>query len=177
MIFKHIFCILLGLSISSYLLAQQNQLLLTYPSGENSTLRKGDYIRLSYPSDKLPQNKKPGKMIGLRGKIDSLSKDRVWIKISKRAKTALQLDVENIGAIKKSSGAAILPTLIVNYAIIGGAAILIANSLDVNPAITAFSAVAAIFPASIVTANIFYPAKPKKKVGKDYKLEVITVYN
>lgn len=177
MIFKPLFCILLALSIYSGLLAQENQILLTYTNGENLALRKGDYVRLAYPSDKLARNNKPGKMVGIRGKIDSIGKNQVWIKINKRTKTALELNVKDIEAIKKSSGAAVLPTLIVNYAVIAGGAILLARSLDVNPAITAFSAVAAIFPASIITANVFYPAKPKKKVGKDYKLDVITVYN
>jgi hypothetical protein len=51
------------------------------------------------------------------------------------------------------------------------------SSLDVNNAAPAFAATFALFPAAIITANVFYPTKPKHKVGDGYTIKVITLNN
>ena len=162
---------------SATALLESHRLLITYNDNKTEVIKAGEMVRLAYPANKLNLGRKfKGEEAGLRGLIDSISKETIYLKIRKGAKENLPLNVKDITAIQKSNFGGTLGVFLLSYAVLGGSAIALTESLDVNPAITAFSAVAAIFPASIITVNMFYPSKPKKKVGKDYKLNVITVY-
>lgn len=158
-------------------LSESHRILITYNDNKTEVIKAGEMVRLAYPVNKLNLGRKfKGEEAGLRGLIDSIRKETIYLKIRKGAKDNLALNVKDITAIQKSNFGGTLGVFLLSYGILGGSAIALTQSLDVNPAITAFSAVAAIFPASIITVNMFYPSKPKKKVGKDYKLNIITVY-
>ncbi|WP_304064185.1 hypothetical protein [Pedobacter glucosidilyticus] len=173
-------CLLLtlfALICSATVFSQRHEMLITHQNDKTTVIKAGEMVRLSYPANKLNLGSKfKGEEAGLRGLIDSISKETVFLKIKKDAKDNLALNVKDIIAIQKSNFGSTLGVFLLSYAVLGGSAIFLTESLDVNPAITAFSAVAAIFPASILTANVFHPSKPKKKVGKHYKLDIITVY-
>ena len=168
---KYFFPVLLILFISNTLFAQRNEIVLTHKNQKTSTIKAGDNIRLSYPAEKLPIGKNKTGQVGIRGKIDAIEKDKIVLK-AVRGKN-LELDIHEITAIKKTSS--MLPALAGTYAVIGGAALAGTSQADLNSGIKAFSAVAAIFPALIITTKVFYPAKPKQKVGQDYQMEVISV--
>ncbi len=160
--------------------AQESQLLITYTAGNKTlALKKGDHVRMAYPAAKLKvatrKNRKPSPIVGFRGVIDSIAPNKIWLNFGKN-KTRAEFLVNEIIAIKKNSNGAILATYLVNYAVIGSSAAIATNSLDINSGATAFSAAFSAFPASIITADLFYPAKPKSKVGHNYNLKVITIY-
>ncbi|QEK52412.1 hypothetical protein FYC62_12680 [Pedobacter aquae] len=173
-------CLLLtlfALMCSATVFSQRHEILITHQNNKTTVIKAGEMVRIAYPRNKLNlEHKFKGEEAGLRGLIDSISKETVFLKIRKGAKDNLALNVKDITAIQKSDFGGTLGVFLLSYAVLGGSAIALTESLDVNPAITAFSAVAAIFPASIITVNMFYPSKPKKRVGKDYKLDMITVY-
>jgi hypothetical protein len=166
------FCFLGGAVI-----AQQNQLLINYTDGKTSAIKKGDLVRLAYPSAKINLNttKKLPVLLGFKGKVDSLSADRIWLKVDKRTNKRLDFAVNDIAAIKEVSKSSELLTFIGSFVVIGAASAAVIASLDVNDAAPAFAAAFALFPAAIVTANIFYPTKPKHKVGDGYSIKVITL--
>ncbi len=168
---KHFFLVLFLLSASSTLFAQKNKILLTHKNQKTSSIEAGDNVRISYPGEKLPTVKNKKGQVGIRGKVDAIKKDKIVLK-AVRGKN-LELDISEITAIKKTSS--MLPALAGTYAIIGGAALIGTSQADLNSGITAFTTAAAVFPALIITTKIFYPARPKQKVGKDYKMEVIAV--
>lgn len=157
------------------LFAQRNEILLTYKNQKTSNIKAGDAVRISYPAEKMSTVRKKTGQVGIRGKIESIGKDKIIMK-AVRGKKNLELDINEITAIKKTSSSSMLIALGTTYAVIGGAAIIGTTQADLNPAVTAFSAAAAIFPALIVTTGVFYPAKPKQKVGEDYKIDVITIH-
>lgn len=157
--------------------AQENRILITYQNKETKSLKKGDDIRVSYPSAKLDLKKenKNLKILGFRGKIDSIGANQIWLKTDKRSSKRLILNVNDMIALKKISGSAAFFTFLVTCAIIGTTAVIYTNSLDINPGVPAFAGAFSIFPAAIITANIFYPAKPHKKIGNGYTIKVITI--
>lgn len=172
---RHFLLAFLLLIFANSSFAQRNEILLTYKNKKTSNIKAGDAVRISYPAEKLNIGNKKIGQIGIRGEIDSIGKNKILMKAI-RGKKSLELDVNEITAIKKTASSKMLLTLGVTYAIIGGAAIIATTQSDVNPAVTAFSAAASIFPALILTTNVFYPAKPRQKVGQDYKINVITVH-
>lgn len=157
--------------------AQENRLLIVHKDQSTTALRKGDYVRLAYPSSKLNLDKKKqfAAVMGFRGHIDSISTDEIWLRVDKRTKKQLSFKVENIFAIKKVSKSSELLTFAGSFLVIGGAAVIATSIADVNPALVAFSGAFSVFPAAIITANVFYPSKPHKKVGEDYTLKIITL--
>ncbi|TKC00378.1 hypothetical protein [Pedobacter cryophilus] len=164
------FCLLLSQ-------AQENRILITYQNKETKSLKKGDNIRVSYPTAKLDlkkDNRNP-EILGFRGKIDSISANQIWLKTDKRSSKNLALNVNDLIALKKISGSSTFFTFLATYAIIGTGAILYTNSLDINSGVTAFAGAFSIFPAAVITANVFYPAKPHKKIGNGYTIKVITI--
>jgi len=167
-----LFCIISGSTI-----AQQNQLLINYSNGETNAIKKGDLVRLAYPSEKLALNttKKLPELIGFKGLLDSMSTDKIWLKVDKRTKKKMEFIVNDIAAIKEVSKSGELLTFLGSFVVIGASSAAIVASLNVNDAAPAFAAAFALFPAAIVTANIFYPTKPKHKVGDGYTIKVITI--
>jgi hypothetical protein len=155
--------------------AQHNEILLTYKNQKTSTIKAGDAVRISYPGEKLAHASKKKDQVGIRGKIETIGKDKIVMK-ALRGKANLELDINEITAIKKTPSHTMLIALGSTFAIIGGAAILGTTAADLNPAVTAFSTAASVFPALILTTSVYYPAKPRQKVGEDYKMEVITVH-
>lgn len=177
MIFKAFLSFFLLVLVSTNTNAQENKILVSFANGKTSSISAGESIRLSYPTAKLDfkKSKKAPEYLGLRGKIDSISKTKIYLKIDKRATKNIALDVNQIAAIKKASGAGTFLTFLTTYAIIGTGAVLITSQLDVTGAITAFAGAFSIFPAGIITANVFYPTKPHRKVGDGYQIKVITI--
>jgi hypothetical protein len=157
--------------------AQENRLLISYTNKTTKSIRKGDNVRLSYPTAKLDIKKtnKTPRILGFRGKIDSISGKDIWLQTDKKSSKRKILAIKDIIAIKKASGSEAFCTFLATYAIIGTSSALIVNSLDVNPAATTFAGVFALFPAAIITANVFYPTKPRQKIGPGYSIKVITI--
>lgn len=170
--------ITVAICLGSFLVkSQENKILLSFSNGKTKTIKKGDYVRLAYPSSKL-NLKVRGKLptyLGFRGKVDSVGIDKLWLKVDKRSSKQQILEIENINAIKKVSKSAELFTFIGSFIVIGTSSVILVNSLEINDAITAFSGAFAIFPAAILTANVFYPTKPTHKIGESYTLKVITI--
>ncbi len=157
--------------------SQENRLLLSFQDNTTKSISKGDYVRLSYPSAKLDLNRK-GKLpelLGFRGKVDSIGTDKIWLRIDKRTSKKQVFVVDEIVGIKEMSKSAELLTFIGTSVVIGGAAVVASSALDMNSAFTAFVGAFSIFPAAILTANVFYPTKPTRKVGDGYKIKVITI--
>ena len=175
--FKIILSLFLLILVLNYADAQENKLLISYDNGKTLSASAGESIRLSYPALKLDFKKgnKAPKILGLRGKIDSISKTTIYLKVDKRASKNISLDVTEILAIKKVTGAGTFFTFLTTYAIIGTGAILLTNQFDSTGGITAFAGVFSLFPAAIITANVFYPTKPHRKVGDGYQIKIITI--
>ena len=175
--FKTFLPLFLLVLVLNYAVAQENKLLISYDNGKTISAAAGESIRLSYPASKLDfkKGKKAPKILGLRGKIDSISKTTIYLKVDKRASKNIALDVTEILAIKKVSGAGTFFTFFTTYAIIGTGAVLLTNQFDSNSGITAFAGVFSLFPAGIITANVFYPTKPHRKVGDGYQVKIITI--
>jgi len=175
--FKTLFSLFLLLLVLNYADAQENKLLISYNNSKTLSASAGESIRLSYSASKLDFKKgnNSTKILGLRGKIDSISKTKIYIKVDKRATKNIVLDVNEILAIKKVSGAGTFFSFLTTYAIIGTGAVLLTSQFDSTGAITAFAGAFSLFPAAIITANVFYPAKPHKKVGDGYQIKIITI--
>jgi len=175
--FKIILSLFLLILVLNYADAQENKLLISYDNGKTLSASAGESIRLSYPASKLDFKKgnKAPEILGLRGKIDSISKTTIYLKVDKRASKNISLDVTEILAIKKVTGAGTFFTFLTTYAIIGTGAILLTNQFDSTGGITAFAGVFSLFPAAIITANVFYPTKPHRKVGDGYQIKIITI--
>lgn len=164
-----LFCFFIFLNVE----AQENKLLVSYHQKEK-TLQVGDRVRLVYPRKLLKvATNKTSELVGLRGEIDSISEQQIWLKSDVKSKKQLVLNVNDVKAIKKFSGGGMFFTFIATYAAIGAGAYLLTTSLNANDAAPIFAGVFSIFPAAIITADIFYPAKPRIK--KDFKLSVITI--
>ena len=163
--------------VSEGMYAQQNQLLINYSNGESNAIKKGDLVRLAYPSNKLNINttKKLPELLGFKGLVDSLSANQIWLKVDKRTKKRMEFVVSDIAAIKEVSKSAELFTFLGTFVVIGATSAVIASTLDVSDAAPAFAGAFALFPAAIITANVFYPTKPKHKVGDGYTISVITL--
>ena len=175
--FKTFLPLFLLVLVLNYAVAQENKLLISYDKGKTLSASAGENVRLSYPALKLDfkkSNKAP-EILGLRGKIDSISKTKIYLKVDKRVSNNIALDVTEILAIKKVSGAGTFFTFFTTYAIIGTGAVLLTNQFDSTGGITAFAGVFSLFPAGIITANVFYPTKPHRKVGDGYQIKIITI--
>ncbi|MBD3748315.1 MAG: hypothetical protein IE931_02360 [Sphingobacteriales bacterium] len=173
MIYKSIFLAFLCFLIFSKVDAQENTLLVSYDQ-KQKTLQVGDHVRLVYPRKLLKMTtNKTSEWVGLRGEIDSISKQQIWLKVDVKSKKEIILNVEDIKAIKKFSGGGMILTFVATYVVMGTAAYLATNSLNLSDAAPLFAGVFSIFPAAIITANIFYPAKPRMK--DDFKLSVVTI--
>ncbi|MBC7654886.1 MAG: hypothetical protein H7098_10490, partial [Oligoflexus sp.] len=85
------------------------------------------------------------------------------------------LNFDDLVGIKKVNKSSELFTFLGTFAVIGTGAALAANAADISAALTAFSAVFSVFPAAIITANVFYPTKPKHKIGEGYTAKIITI--
>ncbi|HET8829324.1 MAG TPA: hypothetical protein VFM79_08270 [Pelobium sp.] len=157
--------------------AQENKILISFDNTTSKVIKKGDYVRLSYPSSKLAIKKsgKPQELLGFRGRVDSISTNQVWLKVDKRTDKKQAFAIADIVAIKSVSKSAEFFTFLGSWAVIGGAAILASNAADLNSGAIAFSGVFSLFPAAIITGNVFYPTKPKQKVGEGYSIKVITI--
>ena len=157
--------------------SQENRILLSYANQTTKSIKKGDYVRLAYPSAMLAlkQANKLPEYLGFRGQVDSISLDKIWLRVDKRTSRKQEFMVDDISAIKKVYKSAELLTFIGSFVVIGTSSVLIVNSLDVSPALTAFSGAFSLFPAAILTANAFYPTKPKHKIGDGYTIKVITI--
>ncbi|MBK0381445.1 hypothetical protein I5M32_00610 [Pedobacter sp. SD-b] len=172
LIFAFIFCF-----SSVVTLAQENKILLSFAKGKTDIIKKGDNVRLAYPVSKLQLRniRSNQQVIGFRGKVDSITTDKVYLRIDKRTAKQIILNFDDIMAIKKVNKSSELLTFIGTFAVIGTGAALAANVADISPAITAFSAAFSVFPAAIITANVFYPTKPSRKIGKGYSAKIITI--
>jgi hypothetical protein len=157
--------------------AQQNKLLITYDSGKTASASAGESVRLSYPTAKLvlKNGNKISEFLGLRGKIDSISKSTIYLKVDKRSPKNIALDINQILSIKKISGIGTFLTFLTTSAILGTGAVLLTNQLETSSVITVFAGVFSLIPAGIITANVFYPSKPHNKVGDGYQLKIITI--
>lgn len=167
-----------AICLGSYLAqSQENKILISFSDQTSKTIKKGDYVRLSYPSAKLDLKKgaKLPNFLGFRGRVDSISRDEIWLRVDKRTTKQRTFVISDITAIKKVSKSAEVLTFIGSFVVIGTSTVLVVNSLDISPALTAFSGVFALFPAAILTANVFYPTKPRHKIGDGYTLKVITI--
>ncbi len=165
-----IFCFVFNVSR-----AQENKLLISFPNISTKSIKKGDNVRLSYPTSKLEVKRSNKTIVGLRGEIDSIGKNEVWIKTNRRSSKTLKLNVSDIIAIKKASGSAEFFTFLATYAVIGTTFALYVNSLGINSGATAFAAAFSVFPAAVITANVFFPTKPHQKIGNGYSIKVITI--
>lgn len=155
--------------------AQENRLLVMHKHQEKS-LKKGDNIRFAYPSNLLDiKRKNAEEIIGISGKIDSISKENIWIKTDIKSKTTTRILIKDILSIKKISGGEQFLAFLITYGTIGGSVLAITNALDLNSGIKAFSTVIAVFPAAIITANVWYKAKPSGYKKKNYFISVITL--
>lgn len=171
---KQIIITLLFTILSTTLWGQKHELLITKSNNKTFHIKTGENVRLSYPAEKLNRaNQKSGE-VGIRGKIDSIGKDKIWIRGTKHQK-GLEVDVKDITAIEKASTGKLLLSFIATYAVIGGGVYAATTSADIESPIPEFSTAIAIFPALLISNGIIYPAKPKKKIGNDYKMEVITI--
>lgn len=157
--------------------SQENKILISFNESTSKVIKKGDYVRLSYPSAKLNLQKsgKTKELIGFRGRVDSISQNQVWLKIDKRTDKKQTFEVGDIVAIKSVSKAAEFFTFLGSWVAIGGGAALITNAAELNSGAVAFSGIFSLFPAAILTGNIFYPTKPRQKVGDGYNIKVITI--
>jgi len=157
--------------------AQENKILLSFANGKTNIIKKGDHVRLSCPISKLQlKNIKTNQnIIGFRGKVDSITASQIYLRVDKRTAKQIILNFDDLLAIKKVNKSAELFTFLGTFAVIGTGAALAASAADISPALTAFSAVFSIFPAAIITANVFYPTKPNHKIGEGYTLKIITI--
>nr|WP_294895027.1 hypothetical protein [uncultured Pedobacter sp.] len=157
--------------------SQENKLLISFKDSTSKVVKKGDYVRLSYPTAKLATKKfaKMPELLGFRGRVDSISTEQIWLKIDKRTGKKQAFNVSDIVAIKGVSKSAELFTFLGTSIVVGGAAVLITNVADLNPGAVAFAGVFSLFPSAILTANVFFPTKPRHKVGTDYTIKVITI--
>ena len=157
--------------------AQENKILLSFANGKTNSIKKGDLVRLSYPVNKIElkniKNNKP--LLGFRGKIDSISNDKIWLRIDKRTTKQVILNFNDLVGIKKVNKSAEFFTFLGTFAVIGTGAALAINAADISPALTAFSVVFSVFPAAIITANVFYPTQPNRKIGEGYTAKIITI--
>src|SRR6476659_6270918 len=157
MVFKTLIILFLFNISFNLVNGQENRLLIKHKHQEKS-LKKGDNIRLAYPSHLLEVKRKNAKeIIGLRGQIDSISQENILLKTDLRSTKKIKVQINDILSIKKISGGGQFLAFLVTYGAIGGSALALTNSLDLNPGIQVFSAVVAIFPAAIITANVLYP--------------------
>lgn len=163
--------------IACFTQAQENKLLITFKNNTTKVVKKGDHVRLAYPSSML-QVEKPGNippLLGFRGQVDSIGAESIWLRVDKRTGKKQVFEISNIHAIKGVSKSAELLSFIGSSLVIGGAAVLITDAADMNSGAVAFAGVFSLFPAALLTANVFYPTKPKRTVGEDYTLKVITI--
>jgi hypothetical protein len=177
MIFKTFLTLSLSVLMLNFAVAQENKLLISYDNGKTFSASAGESIRLSYPTAKLDlkRGKNAPEFLGLRGKIDSISKNTIYLKVDKRASKNIPLDVNQILSIKKISGSSTFFAFLTTYAIIGTGAILLTNQIDTDIPITAFAVAFSLFPAGLITANVYYPTKPQRKVGDGYQIKIITI--
>ncbi len=157
--------------------SQVNILLIFSNDSTVKVIQKGDYVRLSYPSTKLAikKSKKPQELLGFRGRIDSVGTDQVWLKIDKRTDKKQAFALADIVALKRVSKSAEFFTFIGSWVVIGGGAALATNAMELNQGAVAFAGIFSLFPAAILTGNVFYPTKPKEKVGDGYSIKVVTI--
>jgi len=142
----------------------------TNKNGKIEIFEKGDKVRISYPAEKLsPKSKKELK--GISGNISEIKVNSFIIK-SKHQKE-IELNLDEVVALKRSSTFGYLAALVGTYAIIGGGVIYAGSEADLNPGITPLLGAVAIIPSVLITSSIFYPANPRKTVDKHYTLEII----
>ncbi|RKD18222.1 hypothetical protein BCY91_15575 [Pelobium manganitolerans] len=171
------FTVLLAL-LSFIAKSQENKLLITFKDSSSNTIKKGDYVRMAYPSAKLDIKSKNGRfpeIVGIRGKVDSISSSEIWLIRDKRSLKKQAFNIADIDAIKEVSKSGELMSFIGSTLVIGTAAVIITDKMELNPGAVAFAGAFSLFPAAILTGNVYYPTKPKKKVGEDYSLDVITI--
>ncbi len=171
-----LFAFILCLTVS-VIKAQENKILLSFLNGKTNSIKKGDQVRLSYPVNKLQlKNIKTNQtVIGFRGKVDSISTSQIYLRVDKRTAKQIILNFEDLIAIKKVNKSSELFTFLGTFAVIGSGAAIAVNAADISPALTAFAAAFSVFPAAIITANIFYPTKPNHKIGEGYTAKIITI--
>ncbi|HTN22152.1 MAG TPA: hypothetical protein VL125_16870 [Pelobium sp.] len=172
------FIITLTLCLGVYFAqSQENKLLISFKDSTSKVVKKGDYVRLSYPSAKLSIKKsaRMQELLGVRGKVDSVGENQIWLKIDKRTGKKQAFNIDDIVAIKRVSKSAELLAFLGTSIVVGGGAVLATNSMDLNSGAVAFAGVFSLFPSAIITANVFYPTKPRHKVGEDYTIKVITI--
>ncbi len=176
--FLKTFVITFAICLGAYFAqSQENKLLISFKDNASKAIKKGDHVRLSYPTAKLDvkQSAKMPALLGFRGKVDSISLDQIWLRVDKRTAKRKAFSVADIVAIKGVSKSAEFWTFVGTSAVIGGAAVAGTALADLNSGAVAFSGVFSLFPAAILTANVFYPTKPKQKVGEDYTIKVVTI--
>lgn len=157
--------------------AQENKILVSFKDSTSAVIKKGDFVRMAYPSAKLglANSKKAPEFLGFRGKVDSISVNEVWLQIDKRTNKKKSFLINDITAIKQVSKSAELFTFLGSWAVIGTGAAVVASAVDLTNGSVIFAGVFSLFPAAILTANVFYPTKPKHKVGEEYTIKVITI--
>ena len=168
------FIICLATSVSK---AQENKILLSFANGKTNSIKKGDNVRLAYPVNKLELKniKTDQKIIGFRGKVDSITTNQIYLRIDKRTAKLIIFNFDDLIAIKKVNKSSEFLTFLGTFVVIGTGAALAVNAADISPALTAFSAAFSVFPAAIITANVFYPIKPSHKIGEGYTAKIITI--
>jgi preprotein translocase subunit YajC len=134
--------------------AQENRLLVKHNHQEKS-LKKGDNVRFAYPSNLLEDKRKNvNEIVGIRGIIDSISKENIWIKTDIKNKKTIKILTKDILSIKKISGGGQFLAFLITYGVIGGSVLAITNALDLNSGIKVFSTVVDVFQAAIITSNV-----------------------
>lgn len=174
---KSFFTALIYSMLAFFAHAQENMVLLSFNSGTSKVIKRGDYVRLAYPAAKIDV-KKPNNLqefLGFRGRVDSISIDKIWLNVDKRTRKQVSFVLADVTAIKKVSKSAEFFTFLASWAVIGSGAALATHAADLNNGAVVFAGIASLFPAAILTANVFYPTKPLRSVGKDYTLTVITI--
>jgi len=142
----------------------------TNKNGKIEIFEKGDKVRISYPGAKLsPKSKKELK--GISGRISEIKENSFMIK-SKHQKE-IELNLNDIVALKRSSTIGYVAALAGTYAIIGGGVIYAGNEADLGSGITPLLGAVAVIPSALIATGIFYPANPRKKANKHYTLEIV----
>ncbi|WP_353134897.1 hypothetical protein [Pseudopedobacter sp.] len=153
-----------NLSFADHIIKKTNK------NGKVEVFEKGDKVRISYPGGKLsPKSKKELK--GISGRISEIKGNSFIIK-SKHQKE-IELNLNEVVALKKTGTFGYAAALIGTYAIIGGGVIYAGSEADLNPGITPLLGAVAIIPSALIATSIFYPANPRKTANKHYTLEII----
>lgn len=142
----------------------------TYKNGKVKILETGDRVRITCPSDKLENVKTKKDFIGISGKIIGIKSTSIILKTNR--KIELELTIDDITAIEKNSALGSIASFVGTYAVIGVGSMYFLNQADINSAFIPLTGAIAVIPSIAISSSLFYPVKAKRKVDKDYKIEI-----